>query len=198
MEMVYQEIAPGVIWADDTMTVTAFPVSHRGPGCYGFVFQERAHRPFLAEKAEALGVPAGPQRRQLVDGQPIELSDGRIIYPDQVLGEAIPGPKLVFVGDVGRTDDLAGVAAGADALVIEATYLQIEAELAAQFGHATAAQSAALAREAGAKCLFLVHISRRYSERMVLAEATPIFPRTIVPRDLDHYKILRGGCEPVE
>ena len=198
LDMAYIEIAPGPIWADDTMTVTAFPVTHRGPGCYGYVFQERAHRPFLAEKAAALGVPAGPERRLLVAGQPIRLADGRLVRPEEVLGEPIPGSKLVYVGDAGRVDDLVEVATDADALVIEATYLEVEAELAAQFGHITAAQAATLAREAGVRYLFLVHISRRYSERMVLAEATPIFPNTIVPRDLDHYRVLRGTCEAVE
>ena len=198
MDVTYVEIAPGPIWSDDSMTITAIPVSHRGPGCFGFVFEERAHRPFLVERAEALGVPAEPERRLLVDGQPIQLADGRTIQPEEVLGEAVPGTKLVYVGDAGRTSDLVAAARGADALVIEATYLEVEAEMAAQFGHITAAKAAALARDAGVKCLFLVHISRRYAERMILAEAKAIFPNTIVPRDLDHYRVLRGVCEPVE
>lgn len=198
LDITYDEIAPGVIWADDNMSVIAFPVSHRGAGCFGYIFQEKTHRPFLAEKAEALGVPAGPERRRLVAGEAVQLADGRVVYPEEVLGEAIPGTKFVYVGDAGRVDDLIGAAAGADALVIEATYLEVEAELAAQFGHITAAQAATLAREADVHCLFLVHISRRYSERMVQAEAKAIFPNTIVPRDLDRYKILRGHCEPAE
>lgn len=198
LEINYIEIAPGPVWADETVTITAFPVSHRGPGCFGFIFEEPAHRPFLVEKAEALGVPAGPERRLLVAGQPIELADGRTVHPEEVLGEAIPGTKLVYVGDAGRVDDLLEVATGADALVIEATYLEEEAELAAHFGHVTAAQSATLAREAGVKSLFLVHISRRYSERMVAAEARAIYPEAIVPRDLDHYRLLRGKSELVE
>ena len=33
--------------------------------------------------------------------------------------------------------------------------------------------------------LLLRHISRRYSEREVLAEAEPIFPNTIAARDFD-------------
>lgn len=198
LDIIYKEISPGVIWSDDSMTVTAFPVSHRGPGVYGFLFQERAHRPFLVDRAEALGVPAGPERRQLVAGEPVRLPGGRTVYPDEVLGEPIPGTKLVYVGDAGRVDDLVDVAAGADALVIEATYLQIEAEMAARFGHITAAQAATLAREAGVHCEFMVHISRRYSDRMILAEARPIFANAIVPRDLEHYKIRRGVCEAVE
>lgn len=198
MDIEYIELSPGVIWSDDSMTITAFPVSHRGPGCFGYVFEEKAHRPFLVEKAEALGVPAGPERRLLVAGEPIQLADGRTVQPEEVLGETVPGTKLVIVGDTGRVDDLLEPVKGADALVIEATYLDVEAELAAQFGHITAAQAATLAHEAGVQCLFLVHISRRYSERMIAAEARSVFRNSIVPRDLDHYKILRGACEPME
>ena len=51
------------------LPTVAFPVTHRGPGNFGFVFQEKARRPFLADKAEALGVPAGPERARLVRGQ---------------------------------------------------------------------------------------------------------------------------------
>jgi ribonuclease Z len=198
MDVSYKEIAPGPIWRSDSMTITAIPVTHRGPGCFGFVFEERTHRPFLVERAEALGVPAGPERRRLVEGQPVEVPGGRIVHPDEVLGEPVPGTKLVYIGDAGRVDDLVEAVRGADALVIEATYLDVEADLAAQFGHITAAQAAGLARDAGVKCLFLVHISRRYSERMIQAEARAVFANSVVPRDLAHYKVLRGACELVE
>ncbi len=198
LDVTYVEIAPGPIWHSPGLDVTAIPVSHRGPGCFGFVFQEPTHRPFLVERAEALGVPAGPERRLLVEGQAVRLANGRVVEPDEVVGEPVPGTKLVYIGDAGRVDDLVEAARGADALVIEATYLDVEADLAGQFGHITAAQAAGLAREAGVKYLFLVHISRRYGERMIGAEARAIFPNTIVPRDLDHYRILRGACEAAE
>ena len=103
----------------------------------------------------------------------------------------MPGVALVYVGDAGRTDDLLEVCRGADALVIEATYLEVEAELGREFGHLTAAQAATLAHRAGVKQLLLTHISRRYSEREVLAEAEPIFPNTVVARDFDRLRIMK-------
>jgi ribonuclease Z len=185
------EIKPGLMLEDDSFTVSAFPVQHRGTGSFGFAFEEKSHRPFLAERAAALGVPAGPVRRDLVAGQSVTLADGRVVGPEDVLGPAQPGTRLVHVGDCGDTSNLLAVARGAEALVIEATYLDEAAELARDFGHLTAAQAARLARDAGVRQLYLTHLSRRYRERDVLDEAQKIFPATIVARDFDQFKIQR-------
>ena len=184
-------IEPGVLMEDDTFELSAFAVTHRGPGCLGYTFREKEKRPFLVEKAEALGVPAGPERGRLVRGETVTLADGTMVHPDQVLGPSIPGAKLVFVGDAARTNNLLEVASNADALVIESTYLSQEEELAREYGHLTAAQAATLARQAGVRQLYLTHISRRYSAEAVLAEARTIFPQTVVARDLDHFRIIK-------
>nr|MBC8248138.1 ribonuclease Z [Anaerolineales bacterium] len=166
-------------------------VTHRGPGCLGYTFREKEKRPFLVDEAEALGVPAGPERGRLVRGELVTLADGTVVHPDQVLGPPIPGAKLVFVGDAAHTNNLVEVASHADALVIEATYLSKEEELAREYGHLTAAAAATLARQARVRQLYLTHISRRYSAEAVLAEARAIFPQTVVARDLDHFRIIK-------
>jgi ribonuclease Z len=184
-------LQPGVVLEDSSFQLSAFPVTHRGADSYGFVFAEKSRRPFLNEQAEALGIPFGPERRKLVAGEAVALPDGRVIQPDTVLGPEIPGAKLVFVGDSGRTDNLVEAVRGADALVIEATYLEPDAEMARQFSHLTAAQAARLAHEAQVQQLFLTHISRRYREQDVLDEARSIFPNTIVARDFDRIKVVK-------
>lgn len=183
------EVRPGVVLEDDTFEVVAFPVSHRGPSL-GYLFREKPRRPFLNERAEALGVPQGPERRRLVAGESVRLPDGRVIHPDDVLGAPRPGACLAFVGDAGRTEGLEAAVRGADMLVIEATYLQREADLARHFAHLTAAQAAQLAQDAGVHRLVLTHISRRYREAEILDEAQPIFPQTVVARDFDHLRVL--------
>jgi ribonuclease Z len=187
-------LKPGVIMEDDKFSLTAFPVSHRGPDCFGFLFEEKERRPFLEEKAAELGVPFGPERGRLVRGEAVTLADGRTIQPDDVLGKAIPGTKYVHIGDVGRTDTLLEVCRDADTLVIESTYIEEEAEMARQFGHMTAARAARLAQEANVKSLILTHLSRRYYERDVRTEAQSIFPHAFVARDFDHFQITRGGA----
>jgi ribonuclease Z len=74
-------IDPGVIFEDNSFRLSAFPVTHRGADCYGYLFEEKSRRPFLNDRAEALGVPIGPVRRQLVAGEAVSLADGRVISP---------------------------------------------------------------------------------------------------------------------
>lgn len=188
----------GPIYQEKDFTVSAFPVYHRAPGCFGYVFEEESRRPFLPDKAEALGIPPGPWRGNLVSGESVTLPDGREIQPDQVLGEEVPGTKLVHVGDTGRTSNLLSYARNADALVIESTYLESERDLAKNFGHLTARQAAELAVEAGVGTLLLTHISRRYREADIFAEAQEVFPNAVVVRDFDRYQIKRGECRKVE
>lgn len=187
------EVKPGRLVEGKNLTVDAFSVIHRGAGCFGYVFQEKEKRPFLVEAAEQIGVPAGPERRRLVAGEAIQLPNGRIVQPQEVLGEPIPGTKFVYVGDIARIDEVVAPARGADALVMEATYLQEDVEIARKFGHITAAESATCALTAGVKQLFLTHISRRYSGPLVAGEARAIFLDTTVANDLDRAIIKRGN-----
>ncbi|MGC9399296.1 MAG: ribonuclease Z [Anaerolineae bacterium] len=191
------DIRPGLLQEGETLEIHAFAVQHRGPGCHGYLFQEKAHRPFLVEKAEVLGVPAGPERRDLVNGKRVTLADGRVIEPDDVLGPPRPGPSVAFTGDIADIEGVIENVEDVDLLVCEATYLQEDAALARQFGHLTAAQAARLAREAGVRSLVLNHLSQRYRVRDILAEARAIFPDTIVARDFDRYRVTRERIDVV-
>jgi ribonuclease Z len=198
MSIQLRAIQPGVIFDAEDFSVSAFPVYHRGADCFGFLFEEKSRRPFLPERAEALNIPPGPWRRDLVNGVEVNLPDGRRILPDEVLGPARPGVRLVHVGDAGRTDDLIEVCRDADTLVIESTYLEEEAQMANQFAHLTARRAAELAVKAGVKHLILTHLSRRYRERDVLAEARTVFPNAIVARDFDSFQVRRGELIKVD
>jgi ribonuclease Z len=187
--VVLNVVKPGLFFETDRFSVTAFKVDHRGSDSLGYRFEERSRRPFLPEKAEALNIPPGPWRRDLVEGKPISLPDGRLIDPEQVLGAARKGTCLVVVGDTGRVDNLKPYVQDADGLVIEATYIESETELAKNFGHITAAQAAGLAKEANVKNVYLTHLSRRYRERDVLEEAQAVLPSAIVARDFDKFQV---------
>jgi ribonuclease Z len=177
-------------------SVTAFPVTHRGSGNFGYVFQQRTHSPFLVEKAEALGVPNGPERGRLVKGETITLANGTVVTPEMVLDKEIRGVKLVHIGDIARLDNVREFVQDADALVIEATFLKDNVEEARAFGHITAHEAAMFASGANVSTLLLTHVSRRYRERDIVNEARAVFPNTYVVRDLEQFVLKRG--EPVE
>jgi ribonuclease Z len=198
MEIRLVPIRSGVIFDSEHFQVSAFSVQHRGSDSFGFLFEEKPRRPFLPENAEALNIPPGPWRRNLVAGQSVRLPDGRLITPEQVLGLERPGTRLVHVGDAGRTEDLEEYCQDADALVIEATYLEEETQMAEDFAHLTARQAAELAQRAKVRHLLLTHISRRYRERDVSQEARSVFPSAIVVRDFDHFQIRRGEMARVD
>jgi ribonuclease Z len=187
--LIFREIGPGILFQTEHLQVEAFPVVHRGPDCFGYKFIETPRRTFSPEKAAKLGVPVGPERSNLVKGHPITLADGRVIQPDDVLGPPRAGTQLVFIGDLARTRGLTPMVRDADALVVEATYLSEDKELARQYGHLTAAQAARLAANAGVGQLLLTHISRRYTGEAILEEARAIFPNTVVASDFSHFQI---------
>jgi ribonuclease Z len=191
MPINFHELGYGPFFSGEDFTISAFPVQHRGSDCLGYLFEEKSRRPFLPDKAEELGIPSGPWRRDLVAGLPASLPDGRVIQPEEVLGPVKPGTRFVHVGDVGSIENLIPIVQDADGLVIEATYLDQEAEMATQFAHLTARRAAELAVKANIKQLILTHISRRYREKDVLAEAQSVFPNVVVARDFDTVMVRR-------
>jgi ribonuclease Z len=184
-------VEEGVVFSAKSFTVSAFPVQHRGDGCFGFLFEERTRRPFLAERAEQLAIPHGPVRRTLSQGEVAVLPDGRKIDPEEVLGSPQRGAKLCFVGDVSHTGPLHKVAEGADLLAIEGTYLETDRDLAKNHGHITANLAARLARNADVKQLVIHHVSRRYPTHEILAEARAVFPDAVVADDLDMVRVMK-------
>ena len=186
-------VVAGQIIKGEDFNITAFPVRHRGPDCFGYVFQEHTRRPFLNEQATALGVPNGPERRNLVRGEAITLADGRVIRPEDVMGELQRGIKLVITGDMGETENALRVSQEADVIVTEATYCDIDRDLARQHAHITAAEAARLARDANARNLLLTHISGRNTEKAISDEARAIFADSLVVRDYDNFRITREG-----
>ena len=131
---------------------------------------------FDPEKARALGVPV-TQWRLLQRGQAVPLAE-RMVQPAEVLGALRKGLRFVFSGDSAPCPALEQAAQGADLLLCDATYALPEQQAqAAQWGHSTFGQSAALAAKAGVKRLWLVHYSPMITDpEQQLAQAQSVFP----------------------
>ncbi|MFB6182938.1 MAG: ribonuclease Z [Haloarculaceae archaeon] len=144
--------------------VRTFETHHRTRSVgYALVEDDRKGR-FDRETAEdELGIPPGPKYAKLHAGEPVELDDGRVIQPEQVVGPPRPGRKLVYTGDTLPADSVVTAAENADLLVHDATFAEDRTDRAKQTAHSTAAQAARIAARAGAKRLALTHVSTRYA-----------------------------------
>ena len=184
-----EELAAGETLGRDSYEIRSFPVEH-GVAAIGYALVEAA-RPgrFDLETADALGVPDGPARGQLQRGESVTLSDGTVVRPDQVLGEARAGRRVALTGDTGPAPSVVDAVRGFDVLVHEATFCADEAERARETGHSTAGEAARIGRDAGVRLLALTHISSRYGGRDVEEEAVEVFASTVVPRDFDTIEV---------
>jgi ribonuclease Z len=183
------ELSAGDAITREDYRLTTFPVAHGVSSVgYALVEDERPGR-FDVETADALGVPFGPERGALQRGEPVTLSDGRVVTSDQVLGEPRPGRTVAIAGDTAPSPTVVAAARGADLLVHEATFLEDERERAHETAHSTALEAAEVAREAEVSLLALTHLSSRYFGPEAAREARAIFPDTVVPRDFDIVEI---------
>jgi ribonuclease Z len=179
------EVRPGETLDRDGYRILVFPV-HHGVSAAGYALVEET-RPgrFDTDTADALGIPVGPARGALQRGESVTLEDGRVVTPDEVLGDPRRGRRIVIPGDTAPVETVRVLAEGADVLVHEATFGEEERGRAADTLHSTARQAAEVARDAGVRLLALTHVSTRYFGPELAREAAEVFAATVVPRDFD-------------
>lgn len=177
-----EEVKPGTTVRErEEYAIQAIDVKHNAPAVgYALVETDRKGR-FDRQRAEELGVPPGPKFSTLHGGQPVELEDGTIVEPAQVVGPPRPGRTVVYSGDTRPTEAVRRAAAGADLLIHDATFAADQTARAHQTGHTTAREAGRLARNADVKQLVLTHISPRYAgdAGLLLQEARDAFDGTV-------------------
>jgi ribonuclease Z len=150
----------------------------------GWRVEEPDGRRMLPDRLAAAGI-AGPEVGRLQREGTLVTADGRQVTLDE-MSEPRRGQVFAFVMDTRLCDAAFALAEGADMVVCESTFLERDADLAAAYGHLTAAQAARVALEAGARRLVLTHFSQRYPDDTDFsAEAREIFPDVVAARDLD-------------
>ncbi len=168
--------------------VETAPLLHRVPAVGYRVVEDDGRRLLPGALAEA-GI-GGPEVRVLQGGgtvRGVRLEDVSVPRP---------GQKVAVVMDTGLCEGARRLAEDVDLLVVEATYLERDAQLAADHRHLTAAQAARLGREAGARRVVLVHLSQRYPDlEEHRAEAAAEHPDVVVARDLDVVPLPARGAQ---
>ncbi|WP_331235428.1 ribonuclease Z [Natronorarus salvus] len=165
--------------------VRTFETDHRTRSVgYALVEDDRKGR-FDRERAEELGVPEGPLFSRLHEGETVELEDGTLVEPGEIVGPPRPGRRLVYTGDTRPAETVVEAARDADLLIHDATFVEEAATRARETGHATAREAAEVAERAGAKRLALTHVSSRYAGNVsaLATEAVDVFEGAFVAED---------------
>jgi ribonuclease Z len=178
------ELASGDVLERDGYRIAPVTVAHRAPAFAYVLFEDQRPGQFDPDVAESLGLVPGPEFGRVQRGEAI-----RGVTPDRVMGPARPGRKLVISGDTSPSETLVIAAHGADVLIHEATFADDEQDRAAETGHSTASQAAAVAARAEVRLLALTHFSTRYPPRVLRDEARAVFKETVLPRDFDTIEI---------
>ena len=144
----------------------------------GYRLIEPDGRRLVPELLTRFGI-AGPAIGELQRAGSIQTS-GRTVRLSEV-SEPWRGQRFGFVMDTRLCDAVYALADGADLLVIEATFLSEDSELATRYGHLTARQAAQVAAECGVRRLVLTHFSQRYTDsQRYRDEAAEVFDGDLV------------------
>ncbi len=176
-------VEDGIVFDSKIYSIYACKANH-SVTTYSYLFVEK-DKPgrFDIEKARALAIPEGKLWNQLQNGMEIKI-EGRIILPEQVLGEKRPGKKIGISGDTMPTKELEKFFEDCDYLVFDSTFLDETSDKAQETCHSTAKQAAMLGKNAKVKNLILTHFSARYKdETRHLEEAKQIHQSVIAAKD---------------
>ena len=156
------EIDTGIIEETDEYIIQAQRVHHNVPAL-AYSIEEKKKPRFLREKAVELGVPVGPDFGRLHNGEEVEV-DGKIIKPEQVLGEPRKGIKITYSGDSRPCEEMIQFAKDSTVLIHESTFSKEDNANAEEHAHSTSVDAADIAKQSNSKELILTHISTRYGE----------------------------------
>ncbi len=193
-------IREGLVYEDEDFAVTCRQLKHRIPS-FGFRVEER-DRPgaFDVERAQELGIPAGPIYGRLKRGETVTLPDGRTFDGRAFCGPSKRGRTFIYCTDTIYCKSAVELSRGADLLVHEATYAICDEDLARRSLHSTTEMAARVASEAEVKQLMITHFSPRYAPHAavepeeLLREAREVFPNTLMARDFLTLEIERPGA----
>ncbi len=177
-DLVLHEIFGETEFSAGGLSVTAYEADHGMP-CLSYAFELKRFGRFDPEKARRNGVPmeywSVLQKGQAAGG----------FEPDDVLGPARRGIRLVYSTDTLPLARTAELGAGSDLMILEGMFGGTDKDERAAFTHhSTMNQSAYLAKQAGAKELWLTHYSPANPHPHLYAdEVRAIFPNTVISAD---------------
>ncbi len=164
------------------LEIEAFKVNHNVL-CYGYSLKLKRAGMFDVERARANNIPQKIWSR-LQKGETIEWEE-KVYTPDMVLGEERKGLHILYCTDTRPVPAIASIGAGADLMILEGMYGEMDKlKKAKEYKHMTFYEAAELAKQAQPKEMWLTH----YSPSLIrpddfMDDVRAIFPRSVAARD---------------
>ncbi len=179
---------PIPVYEDARIRVLAAPLEHT-VSCLGYRLEERPSRTMLPERLRAAGLVGPAIKAMQQDGFAV-VGDRRVTLEEVSVPK--PGQSVAVLMDTRPCAGALSLAAGADLLLVAATYLERDRALAERRKDMTAAEAARLALAAGAKRLVLTHFDPMYEDlQPFLDEAAAIFSEVALAEAGERFPIPR-------
>lgn len=174
---------PEVIFEDELISVSSFPMLHRIPTT-GFLFREKPYeRKIRRDVIELLKIPVHliPKIKAGAD----YIAEDGTVHANPLITIDPPAPRTyAFCSDTAYFEDILPIIQGADLLYHESTFMNNREQNASEKFHSTTGQAATIACKAGVKRLLIGHYSARYDDlQPLLYEARHVFPNTELAED---------------
>lgn len=172
-------LSPGLLLDEDEFRIKGAVLDHGIP-CLAFALEEKLRVNVWRDGLRRLGLPVGPWLREAKravqqdapDDTQISISND-LPMPLGVLKHhalhTAKGQKIAYVVDIAyderNVEKVIALARDADQLFIEAPFLDMDADIAAQRKHLTAHQAGDIAKRADVDRLVPFHFSARYRDR---------------------------------
>ena len=192
-----REVEDGLLLAEPGFRVRCTQLDHGTP-VLAFAYESTQRVNVRKERLAERGLEPGPWltglKQRILAGDfaaEVPLPDGR---RETVAGLAAdltlsgPGSRLVYATDFADSPDnrraLAVLAAGAECLFCEASFLSRDRDQAARTGHLTARACGEIASAADVRVLIPFHFSRRYEHEpwSIYGEIAAVCPRVALPK----------------
>lgn len=182
IEIKCHPLKPGCVIETDKYKIEAFKLKHNTP-VLGYRLTHKAERHMNIGMLTKKGI-SGKMVGELKNSGSINYEGKTYIKEDY----SYPGQEKVFayVLDTGMCEQIIPLIDHADAVLMEATYLETENKLAERFNHMTAEKAAAYAYNNNVGKLILTHYSERYKDLKLVEKAVEkVFENTHIAHDFD-------------
>ncbi len=180
-----------VIFDDEKLTITSFPLHHRIP-CCGFLFREKSKEPNIKKgKLKQYKIPIR-EIKYIKAGADFQIEKGDIIPNKELVIPPATPRSFAFCSDTAYHESIIPIISKVDLLYHEATFAESEKKLAQATFHSTGSDAASIAKQANVGKLLIGHFSARYkTPEIILEEARAIFPNTEAIIENEVFKVVR-------